>query len=491
MKSLRGRMLLALFGTIVLCWAVALSMLMFYLSHSQTSMWDSKLQAIATKIMMAIPNKTDLIPKPDHDPHMHLQPESIPNVENLAFQVWVDDNPRDANDETPPNPDAMRNIVRTPGAPTSPLKPDFANGFNSVEIDGIRWRAYSISDTTGRVYVQVGNLHSVIDRELQGEAFGALLINTGLLALVGGLMYCAVRKSLVPLVAVEAALRGREKFDLTPLPAMELPTELQPLVDSFNHLLVQLDESVESERRFIGDAAHELRTPLSAVQTQAQVALRATTLEQKDAALVKLLTVAERSTRLSEQLLDLARLNAGVHASHRALAELSELVLHVSHEFEIYAQQRHRALFLATSPCYIACDVDEIGILLRNLVDNALRYTGEDGHVRLGCGYCTVDGKEQVYLEVADDGPGVPEDQREAIFHRFYRVAGNGGRGSGIGLSLVSGIAQLHRATIQTGPGLDGKGLSIKVLFPLPRDTPHVSTANASGALALKPATQG
>jgi signal transduction histidine kinase len=483
-------MLLALGGTIVLCWAVALSMLMFYLSHSQTSVWDSKLQAIATKILMAIPNKPDFDLRAKNESRAYLQPDSIPNTENLAFQVWIDRTPSSLDALSGLRPEEMQAVARTPGAPASPLKPDFVTGFNSISIDGIRWRAYSISDTTGRVYVQVGNLHSVIDSELQQEFFIALVINTGLLALVGGVMFCAVRKSLMPIVAIEAALRGREKFDLTPLPAMALPTELQPLVDSFNHLLVQLDESVESERRFIGDAAHELRTPLSALQTQAQVALGAKTLEQKDAALVKLLAVAERSTRLSEQLLDLARLNAGVHASHRAMAELSELVLHVSHEFEIYAQQKHRALFLATTPCYIACDVDEIGILLRNLVDNALRYTGADGHVRIACGYCMVDGKEQVYLEVADDGPGVPVEQHEAIFHRFYRVAGNGGRGSGIGLSLVSGIAQLHRATISTGPGLDGKGLAIKLVFPLPRDTGPTLAAQATGKMLLKPAAQ-
>ena len=480
MKSLQGRMLTALGCTIVLWWAVALTILMVYLSNTQTSVWDTKLQAIATKLMTAIPTKAEFLPHTGPDRSLHLQPDIIPNTENLALQVWVDDKALAEPNSHDPHLDAMRNLVRTPGAPTTPLKPDFVNGFTSIAIDGKRWRVYSVSDTTGRVYVQVANLHSVIDHEVQGQAFLGLLVNTLLLALVGAFMWCAVRKSLVPVIAIEAALRGREKFDLTPLPDVQLPTELRPLVESFNHLLVQLNEAVEGERRFIGDAAHELRTPLSALLAQTEVALGAKTIEQKDAALVKLLAVAERSTRLSEQLLDLARLNAGVHSSHRELTDLSELVLHVSHEFDIYAQQKRRTLILATTTCFIAGDVDEIGILLRNLVDNALRYTTEHGRVRIACGHCVVEGEERVYLEVADDGPGVPADQHEVIFRRFYRVAGGSGRGSGIGLSLVSGIAQLHRATITTGPGLDGKGFAIRVLFPVPVHLPESEPAPAS-----------
>jgi signal transduction histidine kinase len=283
------------------------------------------------------------------------------------------------------------------------------------------------------------------------------------------------------LTAIQAAVRNRRKFDLTPLPVAQLPSEIRPLVESFNHLLDQLDQAMQGERRFIGDAAHELRTPLSALQAQAQVALRATTLADKDAALAKLLAVAERSTRLSDQLLDLARMDAGVHVPQKNLADLSELIMHVGQEFDMQAQQQRRSIILALTPCPIECDVDEIGILLRNLLDNALRYTAEDGRVKISCGYTEHAGEDRVCLEVADDGPGVPEAEHEAIFRRFHRVAGNNGRGSGIGLSLVAGIAQLHDAAIKTGPGLDGRGFSVRILFPLP-------PASSSGGVEVVPA---
>jgi signal transduction histidine kinase len=178
--------------------------------------------------------------------------------------------------------------------------------------------------------------------------------------------------------------------------------------------------------------------------------------------------VAERSTRLSDQLLDLARMDAGVHAPQKSAADLSELITHVSQEFDMQAQQQRRSIILALTPCPIECDVDEIGILLRNLLDNALRYTPEGGRVKISCGYHEEAGRRRVCLEVADDGPGVPEAEQQAIFRRFHRIAGNGGRGSGIGLSLVAGIAQLHEAVIQTGAGLDGKGFSVRILFPVP-----------------------
>jgi len=466
-KSLQARMLMVMTFTILLCWAGALGVLVTYMSHSQTSIWDTKLQAIATRIMLVIPADKigDMqdppavdgqIPRDETRGRLKLREEALDESErlnSLNFQIWEHGSVL---------------ITRTPNAPPTPLQPSFVDGFSSVTIDGQRWRVFSLSDSTNSVFVQVANLHSRIDREMLDEAFTALGITTVLLAFVGGLMACAVRKSLEPIKDLDAAVRARRKFDLTPLPAVPLPTELQPLVASFNHLLGQVNQAIEGERRFIGDAAHELRTPLSALQAHGQIALRATTLEAKDAALVKLLAVAQRSNRLSDQLLDLARLDAGVNASHQGVADLSELLVYVAHEFDIHAQQNGRSISLAPEPCSIACNVDEIGILLRNLIDNALRYTTPGGRVRVSCGYDKSAQQEHVFLEVADDGPGVPKSEHAQIFERFHRVAGSGGRGSGIGLSLVAGIAQLHNAVIETGTGLDDRGFRVRVRFPMP-----------------------
>lgn len=448
--SLQGRMLGALGVTITLCWLIATVVLTTYLASSQSGVWDNKLQTFATRILLSIPANTEL--RNVTPGGLKLRPESLADGEGLVFQVWSQ----------------RRQVlaVHTPGAPSSALRPDFAEGFSSTFVGGQAWRVYSVSDSTGSIYVQVGNLRSRIDTELRRKALIAMAGSTVLLSLVGLMMWHVVRRALKPVATVEAALRARRQFDLTPMPVASLPAELHPLVGSFNHLLNQLDQAVQAERRFIGDAAHELRTPLSALQAQAQVALREKTLAGKDAALSKLLAVVARSTRLSEQLLDLARLDAGAHARRLVLADLSELVAHVVCEFEVAAEQRKRSLVLATNPCRIACDVDEIGILLRNLIDNALRYTRPGGRVHVRSEPVMLAGRQQVIVQVSDDGPGVAANERETIFKRFHRVPGSGERGSGIGLSLVAGIAALHDAAIETGDGLDGHGFSVRVLFP-------------------------
>ncbi|KAF1018363.1 MAG: Sensor protein QseC [Paracidovorax wautersii] len=451
-RSLHARMILVLVGVIMLCWGLVLVVVLVHITHNKTSTWDEKLRAIATQLLVTIPAKSHFEQKPD-GPGLQLPVSATAEREQLVFQVWANRTQR---------------LARTPGAPDTPLRPDFVEGAASTVIAGQKWRVYSISDSTGRVTVQVGNLHSVVDAELRHEAMHALVLATVLLLVAGALMWLVVRGALKPVRVLGDAVRGRRSFDLTPLPLEPLPLELHPLVASFNHVLQQLDEAIEGERRFIGDAAHELRTPLSALQAQAEIALRAEQPQDKDEALRKLLRVAQRSTRLSEQLLDLARLNAGANAPRHEQADLSDLVLHVAQEFEVQAQQSQRTLTLDAQTCRIQCNVDEIGILLRNLIDNALRYTAPGGTVLVRCGPQVAPATDAgpVFLEVADDGPGVPAAEHTAIFTRFHRVAGTPTRGSGIGLSLVAGIAQAHGAAIETSVGLQGRGLRVRVTFP-------------------------
>jgi signal transduction histidine kinase len=306
----------------------------------------------------------------------------------------------------------------------------------------------------------------MINADFQKHSLKAVSMAIVPLALAGLLMWWAVRRALGPLATIEAAVRGRSRLDLTPLPSTSLPLELRPLVGSFNDLLMQLDQAIQAERRFIGDAAHELRTPLSALQAHVEVALRATSDDERVQSLTKLLAAVERSSRLSEQLLDLARLEAGDHAPVRRDYDLSEIVKHVVSEFELIARRHERTLELALEPCRIHCDVNEIGILARNLIDNALRYTSAGGKVRVRCGYRDGDAASEAFLEIADDGPGVPAEEQSVIFERFHRAtASSAVRGSGIGLSLVARIAGMHHARIETGAGIGNPGLTVRVLF--------------------------
>ena len=453
MMSLRRRVRMVLALAFFACWIVGGGALVVYTWRSGDSVWDAKMQAFANKLMMAMP--ADQMDEGPFSGGLQLPFDSKAEQENFSFQVW--------NGKSRP-------FIKTPDVPERPFHDLRRNGFFSTEIDGKKWRVYSVSDRSGLVTIQVANLQSVVDWEMQREALIALSILTVVLVGVGLVLEYALYRALRPIAAIGASVLRRQKFDLTPLPLNQLPAELRPLVESFNHLLLRLDEAVDSERRFIGDAAHELRTPLAALQAQAEVALGATLPAEKDAALVKLLAVARRSTRLAEQLLDLARLDAGATAARATLADAGELIRHVAHEYEFHAEQTRRTLIIDAAPCRIACDIDEIAILLRNLVDNALRFAPADGgRVRIACGHADTATGPCVYLEVSDDGQGVPEAERELIFQRFHRVVeGNSGRGSGIGLSLVAGIARLHQAGIVTGAGIEGRGFSVRVLFPSP-----------------------
>lgn len=256
----------------------------------------------------------------------------------------------------------------------------------------------------------------------------------------------------------------RDAMDLAPLATTGIPREIQPLLESFNELLARLAQAMQGERQFLADAAHELRTPLAALLTQTQVALRAGTESDARLALGQLAHGIERTSRLAQQLLDSARIDASQRRHEHTPVELAEVVTMVAREFEGMASRRHQSILLNTAVAPVRGDLDDLGVLLRNLIDNAVRYSGEGGRIVVTC---TADGDGRAELTVDDNGPGVPVEERQQIFERFFRGStGNGERGSGIGLSLVSRIVQAQGATLEAGDGLDGRGLGIRIVFP-------------------------
>lgn len=294
----------------------------------------------------------------------------------------------------------------------------------------------------------------------------AMVLNTAELVLVGLLSWWALKAALRPLRSVSSDLTGRDPYDTAPVDIRNVPRELRPLLLAFNSLLGRVDTAMKAERQFIADAAHELRTPLAALHVQAEVALAATSMEARNEALGKLLDVSQRAQRLTEQLLDLARLDAGLHAAAMAEADLLELARHVLDEFRLHAADKAIRLRLAGESCRLRCDVDEMGVLIRNLVDNALRHGRPGGTVLVSCGWQREGGQRCAALSVSDDGVGVAEEELGAIFERFYRSPGTTTSGTGIGLSLVSGIAALHGASVEARSSTALGGLEVRLMFP-------------------------
>jgi signal transduction histidine kinase len=448
MSSLRVRLIAGLLLAIVAFWGIWWTVQIEQMTSEQTGLQDVGLQEIAKQILLSLNRDTEAAPA---QPTLELPADTSFMGEKLSFQVWA--NRRDA-------------VLRSPGSPAEALKPDFLDGFADRRFNGEDWRVFAVSDSTGRISVQVGKPEFYLRNELRRKMHRSLAHAVVLLALLSGVIWVVVRWSLKPVSAVQAAMKERSVLDLQPLPFAGLPDEIRPLVESFNRLLQRLDEAIQGERRFIADAAHELRTPLAALLAQAQVAMHVLAGDSEKAALQRLVDGVQRSARLSEQLLDMARLDAGEIADGHVRIDLYELLSVVLRDFDAVAGQQRQSISLDTEPCVIVGHVDEIGILIRNLVDNALRYAGEGARIEVSCRCRKKDGRDSVCLRVADDGPGVPEAERGRIFDRFYRVPGNGGRGSGVGLSLVARIARRHGATIETGEGLGGAGFGIDVWFP-------------------------
>jgi len=462
MSSLKMRLLLALLLTVLLTWGIWFALQAVEMGRRQTGSWDSDLEDVAQKALLSLPGPL----APEGEAVGYQLPDDMPpRPDGLALQVWQLKN-------------APKLMLRSPEAPSSPLVSDFgARGFRDAEIDGERWRVFALHDRDNRIQVQVGRTLAQRRAEFHlwlRESLKAAGLLFGLLSLT---VFCVLNRGLRGVDHMRRVVQQRDLFDLTPLPQHDVPRELQPLIASVNRLLARLETALTRERRLIADAAHELRTPLAALTTQAELARGATDAKEKDAALDKLLHVARRATRLSEQLLDQARLDALEHAP-TARVELSTLVALVVRDHESAVRSRRQRVRLAVQPCSIRGDVDALGMLVSNLMDNALRYTPEQGRIEVCCDP-TEDGGAK--LSVSDDGPGVPQSERERIFDRFYRVPGNSARGSGIGLSLVAQIARLHGARIECGTGLDGRGFRIAVVFP---PAMHAEPAQNDGAPA-------
>lgn len=234
------------------------------------------------------------------------------------------------------------------------------------------------------------------------------------------------------------------------------------MLDALNGLFERITELLESERRFTADAAHELRTPIAAIRAQAQVALGAATDAERLHALQATLQGCDRATRVIEQLLTLSRLESGV--DHELVAvDLAVLARQVVADVAPFALTRRQTIEVnATGPCMVRGDDALLSVMIRNLVDNAIRYSPSGATVKLG--FSETQGA--VRLSLDDSGPGMSSTDVKRLGERFFRVVGSGQEGSGLGWSIVHRIAAVHRAVVRVAKSTSLEGLSVEVEFP-------------------------
>jgi two-component system OmpR family sensor kinase len=244
---------------------------------------------------------------------------------------------------------------------------------------------------------------------------------------------------------------------------------VQPLVAALNGLLTRLDAALGRERAFMADAAHELRTPLTALHLQMAMLARASGESERGVAMERLSQGVQRAIRLVEQLLALARQEPR-SAPRREPVALEPLAREIITELVPLADARRIDLGLSASrPLTVSADPEALRTLLRNLVDNAVRYSGDGGRVDVALEEESQPGREgRPQLIVSDTGPGIPPEERARVFDRFYRRAGTTPPGSGLGLAIVKAIADAHGAEVRLDTGPDGRGLRVGVTFPAP-----------------------
>ena len=278
------------------------------------------------------------------------------------------------------------------------------------------------------------------------------------------LVWFGLSRGLRPLTRLRTTIEARDPGDLSPIATRRVPEELEPLVEAFNAMLERMKRSVEAQQRFVADAAHQMRTPLTGLKTQAQFAIREKDPEALRHALRQIASGVDRAGRLVNQLLTLARTEGGELAQqqHQPL-DLAQLMREVVEDWVMMAIDKGIDLgFEAEGSAVISGNPFLLRELAKNLIDNAIRYTPAPGHVtcRLLVNPVTV------LLEIEDDGIGISEEQSELVFERFYRVDDATTEGSGLGLAIVQEIATQHNAHASLRPNPKGKGAVARVLFP-------------------------
>jgi two-component system sensor histidine kinase QseC len=444
MTSIRRRLLLGIMGLFAAFWGVSAATILHFARHEVNELFDAQLSQMAAVFTELRPGnrpdayRGDLLLEREIYGHKYER--------NVSFQLW-------SNGVL---------VVRSHSAPSMPLST--SEGYANRQIGDREWRVFGLFRGEDRIFL--GESHYVREELLEEIMSGVLLPLVVALPVLALLVWVAVGKGLFPLQRLAGEVVRRTPDMLQPVDMGQVPAEVSDLVGELNLLLSRLRSALENERRFTADAAHELRTPLAAIRTQAQVAARAQDEEQQKRAIGGVIQGVDRVTHLVAQLLTLARLDPAMEqvwetvdlsrVAEESLAELGYLAIEKGQELELECDPEYERIEIQGFSAGIV-------VLVRNLVDNAIRYTQPGGRVQIRVTLQT----GAVYLSVSDNGPGIGASQRQRVMRRFARLEGSETHdGCGLGLSIVQRIVELHRGELTLKESPFGRGLEVSVSFP-------------------------
>ena len=420
MNSIRSRLTGILIGVTCLVWLFAV----IWIHNSTQSQLEKVLDARlmeAARMVNSLLSEHRVEVGPDGDGgQLSLKPlPDFPIYDRQLFcQIWALDG---------------RLVGRSESAPGVRLT-NIANGFSDTEVAGDRWRVFAVENTQLGLRVMVGDSLSVRERLVQNVVTGLVLPALLMLPVLAIMIWLCVRRGLDPLSRLASVLSKRRAEDLHPLPEQNLPSEIAPAVTALNGLFHRVEEARERERNFAIFAAHELKTPLAGLKTQAQIAAGAKDETIRANAVRQIAAGVDRTSRLVNQLLDLAALETGDEMETSAYEPACQLLVAVSTDMRMLAAQRGVSIELPkTMPLVQLPSPHFFTLAARNLIENAVNHSpmGETVHCRIE----TENGK--VRLVVEDGGPGIPEGEMPHVIERFFRGTHRNETGSGLGLPIV------------------------------------------------------
>jgi len=442
-RSLQGRLLLLVLSGVALVWLVTSVLTWYDVRHELDELLDGHLAQAAA--LLVVQQAQEIEPDDDRELDAPTLHRYAPKV---AFQVFHEG----------------RLALRSANAPVAPMveaAQQFKSGFKTVQLQGQAWRVFAAhgAERDVQVYVgeQIGSRNDILWAVLRSTLWPMLIA----LPLLVGAVWWAVRLGVQPIRRLGRVLAERQPQALSPVTLTKAPSEMAPMIAALNGLFERIGQLLESERRFTADAAHELRTPIAAIRMQAQVAMGEADDALRQHALQGTLEGCDRATRLVGQLLSLSRLEA-VESPAMADVDLRALAQRVVAELAPKAIGKQQSLeFEGSEPCVVPGNETLLAVLVRNLVDNAVRYSPPAARIQVSVRRQGA----QVVLGVEDSGPGLDAADRQRLGERFFRVTGSLESGSGLGWSIVRRIAAVHRLKIDVGDSTALEGLAVRVIY--------------------------
>ena len=439
-RSLARDLLLLLVFFVALAWLATAVVSYVEARHELDELLDAHLTQTASLLLVQAAVESGIVDA-EHAPQLHRYGRRV------AFQLWEN---------------GVNLRLHSANAPDTRLSPR-DEGFGDVVVDDTQWRVFSAWDPEHRYLVQVAERLEARN-EIIGKVAKNMLVPLAVaLPALGILIWLGIRRAMRPLRLLNRQIEERAPDNLAPIELLQAPKEVAPLVGNLNRLFGRVHASIENERRFTADAAHELRTPLAALRAQAQVARGATEDAERRRALDNVIEGCDRASHLVQQLLTLARLEPESFGVQRSACDVRSVLQRAIADLAPPAVAKGVDIVLADGPSLsVAGDGRLLEVLFRNLIDNAVRYSPSGKVVRVGAERAG----ESVVVTVTDEGPGVPAEEREKLGRRFHRLMDGHAGGSGLGLSIVKRIAQLHGGTIAFGEMAAGVGLAVRATLP-------------------------